>query len=125
MARPVKSDSEKLHHMLGFRLTDADFLVWQKKVSDSGYSAGEFFRLAVITNKTIVQGVPRPAIQRRPPTDKVSRKELFLLAQTSNNINQIARQVNTAHLAGKVTRHLYFSVLTTLQEISIEVKGRE
>ncbi len=117
--RKPKSEKQKenLKVMRGFRMTKEDADGWDAKVAASGMTASAFFRQAVIQNKTVVQAAKSKA------STLEQKKILFLFAQQSNNINQLAHQVNAAHRAGKITPDLYLAVLEQLQSINQIAKG--
>lgn len=117
--RKPKTEKQKknLQSMRGFRLSKEDAEAWDAKVEASGMTSSAFFRLAVIQNQTVVQAA------KSKETTLEQRKILFLFAQQSNNINQLAHQVNAAHRAGKVTPDLYLAVLEQLQSINTIAKG--
>ena len=99
MARPVKPDDEKLNHTVAFRLTDGDFLRYQRKFSASGFNQSEFFREHVLCNTTQVVA--------RPVASSDTKRAVFLLQKTSNNVNQLAHRVNSEYLTGQVSEHTY------------------
>ena len=111
-------------HTLSFRLSDDQFDIWTKKVSRSGMTKSEFFREAVINNQTEVVGDAsrHRAVRVKKPANPELRKSLFLLAQSSQNINQVAHRLNSDHKVGIVSAELYEAVLQKLQEISASLK---
>ncbi len=105
-----RADGEKLTRPVSFRLTAADHAAYLAKVEASGLRPSEFFRDAVLTNRTqIVERV-------RPSDDK--RRLLYLFNKASNNLNQLAHTANAAELAGKATPALYRGILAELQAIA-------
>ncbi|MCH8622955.1 plasmid mobilization relaxosome protein MobC [Undibacterium sp. TS12] len=113
MQKPKPEKQKKnLKSVRHFRLSEEDAKDWDAKVAASGMTESAFIRLAVIQNKTVVQAA------KTKQTTLEQRKILFLFAQQSNNINQLAHQVNTAHRAGKITPDLYLAVLEQLQSIN-------
>lgn len=116
-----KNDKKKLVAVRNFRLSAEDAEAWDAKVEASGMTASAFFRLAVMENKTVIQGAKKPVAKKNMTVEQ--KKILFLFAQQSNNINQLAHQVNAAHRAGKITPDLYMAVLEQLQSINQIAKG--
>lgn len=110
MARPVKSADEKLSHTVAFRLTDGDFLSYERKFTASGFNQSEFFREHVLCNTT--QVVARPVVS----VD--TKRALFLLQKASNNLNQLAHRANSEYLAGLVSEHTYVAILDQLQQLN-------
>lgn len=116
----IKTEKKNLQVVRSFRLSADDAQAWDEKVDASGMTASGFFRLAVMENKTVVQGAKKPVAKKTMTLEQ--KKILFLFAQQSNNINQLAHQVNAAHRAGKVTPDLYLAVLEQLQSINTIAK---
>ena len=71
------------------RLTDEELAVADDKADRAGLTRAAFARAAIV-------GSPGPRAQRRPPADHVAlRKLLGELGRVGNNINQIARTLNS------------------------------
>lgn len=104
MARPPKSDAEKLKKSVAFRLTDADFDRYQKKFSATGFTQSEFFRQHVLTNTTQV-------VSKSPAASRA----VLLLSKASNNLNQLAYRANAANLAGELSEGTFRSITGQLQ----------
>ncbi|MDP2770550.1 MAG: plasmid mobilization relaxosome protein MobC [Giesbergeria sp.] len=110
MARPVKSDDEKLSHTVAFRLTDGDFLAYKRKFSASGLTQSEFFREHVLTNTTQVVAKPKASAD--------TKRAVFLLQKASNNINQLAHRANADHLAGILSESSFLAILSQLDQLN-------
>lgn len=110
MARPSKSDDEKLSHTVAFRLTDGDFLNYKRKFSASGLSQSEFFREHVLTNTTQVIA--------RPTASADTKRAVFLLQKASNNINQLAHRANADHLAGMLSEGTFTAIIGQLEQLN-------
>lgn len=110
MARPVKSEEEKLNHTVAFRLTNGDFLGYKNKFSASGLNQSEFFREHVLSNTTQVVA--------RPVASLESKRAVFLLQKASNNVNQLAHRANSEYLTGQVSEHTYVAILGQLQQLN-------
>lgn len=121
MARPLKEKSP-LTRAFSFKTTEENGAKWDAKIASSGYSKSEFFRMAVEDNETVITPSKKP-ITHKPKRTIDEQKILFLLAQQSNNINQIAHQLNTAHRAGIVSPHVYMDVLEQLETITEVAKN--
>lgn len=106
--RPPKKEGG-LTKLVSFRLTEADHAAWAEKVSTSGMSPSDFFRDAVLTNKT--------HIVARAKATKDTTKLQFFYNKTSNNMNQIAHRANSDYLAGTLSEAAYSSILAELSEI--------
>ncbi len=110
MARPVKSDDEKLNHTVAFRLTDGDFLNYKRKFSASGLTQSEFFREHVLTNTTQVVAKPKASAD--------TLRAVFLLQKASNNVNQLAHRANAEHLAGMLSESTFLAILSQLEQLN-------
>lgn len=110
MARPVKSEEEKLNHTVAFRLTDGDFLRYKRNFSASGFNQSEFFREHVLCNTTQVVA--------RPVASSDIRRAVFLLQKASNNVNQLAHRANSEYLTGQVSERTYVAILDQLQQLN-------
>lgn len=108
MARPLK-EKIPLTRLLAFRTTEEAGRVWDAKIAQSKLSASEFIRRAVEKNTTVI----------KPADPRIS----FLLAQQSNNINQIAKHLHAARRGGTVSNHLYFEILEQLETIATVAKN--
>lgn len=107
--------SNNLNKVITFRLSDDDAAVFLQKVELSGLPRAEYFRQAVVLNKSVIhQVVKKP---------EISYEVLHLLSKQSNNINQIAYSLNTAKVAGTIDNQTYRSALLELQEISRNSKS--
>lgn len=110
MARPSKSDDEKLSHTVAFRLTDGDFLSYKRKFSASGLTQSEFFRAHVLTNTTQVIAKPKASAD--------TKRAVFLLQKASNNINQLAHRANSEHLAGVLSDTTFLAIVSQLDQLN-------
>lgn len=95
------------------KLDDAD--KWNAKIAASGYNKSEFFRMAVQENRTTVE--------QRNTINADQRKMLFLLAQLSNNVNQIAHRLNSDHKAGIIKPQTYELLLSELSTLADQAKA--
>jgi hypothetical protein len=114
MARP-KKHAEGLKKSVSFRLSEADFYVYEAKVLASGLKNSEFFRDCVLTNRT--QIISKPSMSQ----DK--KHLLYLFNKASNNLNQIAHRANSDYLAGKLTEKKYEEILHNLEQMTYFLKA--
>ena len=114
MARPKKHGAG-LSKPVSFRLSEPDFLAYQEKVRASGLSASDFFRDAVLTNRT--------QIVARPKASGDKRRALYLLNKAGNNINQLAHRANAAHQAGTLSEKTLEGILDNLELIARYLKA--
>lgn len=110
MARPTKSEEEKLGPTIAFRLRSDDFHAYKKKVSASGVSQSEFFRLHVLGNTTQVVA--------RPVASPDAKRAVFLLHKASNNLNQLAHRANVEHLAGTLSERSFVAIIDQLRQLN-------
>ena len=113
-------DSEKLTEIRSIRLSKRVSDAWDEKVQLSGYSASEFFRLAIIDNQSVVAPAKKPRLRQKDLSTTSEREILFFLQRQSANINQIAHTLNVAKLRGAITPKLFLSVLEGLQKIEAQ-----
>jgi hypothetical protein len=104
---------QKLTERVAFRLSKTDYESYKAKVMESGLTPSDFFRKAVITNKTQI-------ISKAVSQDK--KHLLFLVNKASNNLNQLAHRANSAHQAEFIDPRLYEGLLVMLSNISHELK---
>lgn len=115
MARKKSNDGAGLGKPIAFRLSDVDREAYLAKVAASGLTQSEFFRQAVLTNRTQVIA--------RPVSSADRRRLLYIFSKTSNNLNQIAHRANAEHVRGKLSEETYAQMLAHLQIISRYLKS--
>jgi len=113
MKKP-KAEREGLSQPISFRLTAADREAYLEKVAASGLTQSEFFRQAVLTNRTQIVARPVASVDRK--------RLLYVFNKTSNNLNQIAYRANAEHLRGKLSEATYVKLVEQLQMISRYLK---
>ena len=87
------SDKRRRSHQSLIRWTDEEFTNITEKADKAGLAVAAFMRAAGL-------GSPGPRAQRRPPVDhKALRQYLGQVGRLGNNINQIARALNSAEKA--------------------------
>jgi hypothetical protein len=83
------SDKRQRTHQSLVRLSDEEFADISARADKAGLAVAAFMRAAVLGN-------PGPRAQHRPPADhKALRQILGELGRVGNNINQIARALNS------------------------------
>ena len=112
--RRKSNDGAGLGKPIAFRLSEADRAAYLEKVARSGLTQSEFFRQAVLTNRTQVIA--------RPVSSADRRRLLYIFNKTSNNLNQIAYRANSKHVRGQLSEATYEELLTQLQMISRYLK---
>ena len=114
MARPKKDRGSKLERAVCVRLTEEDYASWRDKVAKSGLSTSEFFRQAIIRNRTSVTALRQPSAEKR--------SLIYLYSKASNNLNQLAHRANRDHLRGLLDAETYHAILIVLLQISEYLK---
>ena len=99
-------EGESLSRTVSFRLAPMDYDNYIHKVRNSGMDQSKFFRAAVLENRTQVIA--------RPPASADKQRIVYLFSKTSNNVNQMARRLNTALRTGAVDAGLYAEILAEL-----------
>ncbi|MBM2886513.1 plasmid mobilization relaxosome protein MobC [Chromobacterium phragmitis] len=84
---------------------------WNQKIEASGYNKSEFFRRAVIDNKTQVVEYSNHAQQA-----------IYHLAKIGNNFNQVARILHTANLDGKLSEEMLERAVDYLSRLTESVE---
>ena len=115
MPRKKSNDGAGLGKPIAFRLSEVDRAAYLEKVTRSGLTQSEFFRQAVLTNRTQVIARPSASPERR--------RLLYIFNQASNNLNQIAHRANADHVSGNLSEATYEQVLEQMQLISRYLKA--
>jgi hypothetical protein len=115
MPRKKSSDGAGLGKPIAFRLSEADRAAYLEKVTRSGLTQSEFFRQAVLTNRTQVIARPSASPERR--------RLLYIFNQASNNLNRIAHRANSDHASGNLSEATYEQLLNQIQMVSRYLKA--
>lgn len=99
---------------VSFRLALPDHAAYLAKAKAAGVKSSDFFRDAVLNNKTQI-------VARTPPSSD-KRRLIYLFNKASNNLNQLAHTANAAELAGTVTPATYAGILAELQALADTMK---
>lgn len=106
MARP-RLEPARLTKVITCRLSAEAYERWRAKVRASGLGAGEFLRRAIVEDETTI------VARRAPRGGKLRQADVARLvgqlARLGNNMNQLARSVNRAHLEGSVRDETFVS----------------
>lgn len=97
-------------------LSEAHASTWDEKVARSGMTESAFLRLAVVENQTVVAGAKRPIPKKS--IHPAAQEILHLLAKQGNNVNQIARNLNSDRKAGVINEATYKSALYELAALN-------
>ncbi|MHB9331397.1 DUF6290 family protein [Phytobacter ursingii] len=102
-------------HVISVRLTEEEYEPFKKILESTEISKSEFFRLVLLNRLS--------DLPTKPKVTTDYKKCLFYFSKTSNNINQIAKRINTDANKGKVTDATYRRVMNTLISISNLLSG--
>lgn len=120
MARPQKS-SEPLTKKVTVRLTQADYdryieILQNAQAGNKKYTASDFIRDAIYNRPIPVVVSKRVSVG----LTECDRDRVRMLANTTNNINQLAKAANIA-LRGNPDRLL--EIMQSLEDIATYIKG--
>lgn len=80
-----------------------------KKAEEAGVTTREWLEEAILNNRTKIIERPKPSADLRSLVTQINRM--------GNNINQIAHTLNSAQLAGKLTRDECLEAIKRLDHI--------
>jgi hypothetical protein len=115
MPRKKSNDGAGLGKPISFRLSESDRAAYLEKVTRSGLTQSEFFRQAVLTNRTRVIARQVDSLDRR--------RLLYIFNKASQNLNQIAYRANSDHVSGTLSESTYEQLLNQMQMISRYLKA--
>jgi len=111
VARPSKEDGQSLDARVAFRLTYQDYAIYRSKVAQSGLSASEFFRMAVLENRTEIV-VMAPEV----------RELAYHFGRIGNTLNNLAKQLDSASRSGRIDQQSLDWLLANLIAIADYLK---
>lgn len=95
--------------MIGLRLTNEEFAKFEPVIQATGLGKSEFFRLIILGNFD-------PGVNNN--VKKNNQRELLrLFNKSSNNLNQIAKKINTEYRNGFISESTYLRYLNILINI--------
>lgn len=100
---------------IAFRLPEPERQAWLAKVTASGLTQSEFFRQAVLTNRTTIQAHSRGGADLK--------RLVYHFNKAGNNLNQLAHRAHGDRLAGKLNQATYESIEYQLQLIAKYLKA--
>ncbi len=104
---------KKKEYVISARYTESEYLDVLMKITDGNgtqmMSPGAFSKAATLNGRVSVMDT------------EVERYKAFILSKISNNMNQIAKGLNTDRLVGCVTEETHISVLMKLEKINTEI----
>lgn len=118
MPRPKKHglETDGPSRPVCFRLSEPEYATYRARCAAAGLSVSDFFRAAVLANRTQIVAIRKPLSSPDP------LRLLYLVNKTSNNINQLARRANEDNLAGKLDEPTYGKILAQLELIATQLK---
>ncbi|UCQ29630.1 relaxosome protein (plasmid) [Edwardsiella tarda] len=93
-------------NVISIRLTDEEYQPFKELLETTEFGKSEFFR-ALILNR--IHQIPA-----KPKVTQDYKRCLSYLHKTSNNMNQIARRLNTDNAKGIISDTLYKKLLNSL-----------
>lgn len=106
-------EQNKKNYVISARYTESEYLDVLMKITDADgtqmMSPGAFSKAATLGGRVTIIDT------------EVERYKAFLLSKISNNMNQIAKGLNTDRLAGNVFEETHILVLKNLNEIKDEI----
>ncbi|HBB8068496.1 TPA: relaxosome protein [Escherichia coli] len=97
-------------HVISLRLTDEEYQSFHQYLTSLDVSRSEFFRMLILNRLDDI-----PALKPKRPTDY--RELLRLFNKSSNNINQMAKKINTEYRNGFISESTYLRYLNVLVNI--------
>ncbi|TLS73439.1 plasmid mobilization protein [Photobacterium damselae] len=107
---------EQKTQVITFRLTESEYEPFKKIFENSDLSKSEFFRHMFLTSKDNYTF----EVKENKPIDY--SKLLFINNKISNNINQIAKRLNTDSKSGIITQRSYNLAINNLISIESQLK---
>ena len=111
MARPGKEPGQSLDTRVAFRLSSHDYETYKSKVKETGLTASEFFRTAVLENRTEIV-VMSPEV----------RELVYHVNKIGNNLNQLTKRIHNDHQAGRLDQARYDWLLVHLVAVADYLK---
>ncbi|EGU30973.1 mobilization protein [Vibrio ichthyoenteri ATCC 700023] len=106
---------EKKNCRIIFRVTANEKEAFQTKVKEANTTESELLRERVLNDQYYIVA--------REPKASLDKKHLRMLYnKASNNLNQIAHQLNSYNLQGMVTRQLFETISLSLTHIRNDLK---
>ncbi len=95
---------------VGFRLPNNEHEKFTAKANKANMELTEFLREAILKNKTIIVKKEKRSIDKQ--------KLIFLYKKSSNNLNQIAKQIHISNKAGIITKNEMKSAIKYIESIT-------
>ncbi|MGL5290021.1 MAG: plasmid mobilization relaxosome protein MobC [Aeromonas sp.] len=101
--------------IVSFRISESDLAAFEVEMKRLGLRRSKYFSLLVtgLLGESVASGRDTPDYKRC----------LFYLNKTSNNINQIAKKLNTENKAGNIDYATFIKTLNVLISIQATLSG--
>ena len=116
----MASGSEKRQRdkVLRIRCLQEEFKAIVAKADKAGFSTGAFARACLLDD-------PGPRAQRRPPADHVVLRQILgHVGRIGNNINQIARALNTGGVVSDAELHEALTAYLDIRDAIFKALGK-
>ncbi len=97
-------------HVISLRLTDEEYQSFHEYFTSLEVSRSEFFRMVILNRLDDI-----PTLKQKRPVEY--RELLRLFNKSSNNINQIAKKINTEYRNAFISESTYLRYLNVLVNI--------
>ncbi|MGR9521548.1 DUF6290 family protein [Escherichia coli] len=97
-------------HVISLRLTDEEYQSFHEYFTSLEVSRSEFFRMVILNRLDDI-----PTLKQKRPVEY--RELLRLFNKSSNNINQIAKKINTEYRNSFISESTYLRYLNVLVNI--------
>jgi len=92
----MKSPKQKLDAIINFRIPKVVKAKWQDEAKAANLCLGDFIRASIESgDKTLISNKPTPRKIPKIKRETADPKLIQAIARCGNNLNQIARRVNT------------------------------
>ncbi len=118
MARPKKEIELTHQNIVTVRLTDVELELVNKKAKFANVSRSEYIRKCLLGGKLTIT---HEIVAEFPDIREEMKKISFLLNNTANNINQIARYFNTGGLRSQAVTAELEQALNAILKIHFDV----
>lgn len=111
-------DSKNRSVVISFRLTADEYAPYEKVISETGTTRAKLFR------EVFLKLSPSVTIRGKNKHEQENPKLLFYANKASNNLNQIARQLNIAKKTGELDRRMLNRAVMALESIEREFRKK-
>lgn len=105
----IVSDKKRLNKVVAIRLNSEEYDSIKDKFQKTNLKDSALFRELLLSKSN--------QIELKKEDNKDYSRAVFLINKTSNNINQLAKAINTAYRSETVSEGLFLSYLKELQAI--------